>query len=320
MTQEELYLYNLSIELGIWIQKLKSWLTKSEIKISWDKKNFFIKNSFIKNAKPIVKWVWWKRQLLKQFEDLFPKDFNNYFEPFLGGWAVFFHLQREKSFLSDVNEELINLYNVVKNNPKELISWLKKQKISKEKFLEIRSWDRQKDWKKIFSEIERAWRFIYLNRTCFNWLYRVNSKWEFNVPFWKYKNPDIVQKENILQASKLLNKTKAEIKLQSFEKVIDKAESWDFVYFDPPYDVLTESANFTSYNESGFGQDMQKKLRNTFLELDKKWVKVMLSNHNTPFIRELYKWFHFEIVKAKRNVNSKGNLRGEVEEIVILNY
>lgn len=320
MTQEELYLYNLSIELGIWIQKLKSWLTKSEIKISWDKKNFFIKNSFIKNAKPIVKWVWWKRQLLKQFEDLFPKDFNNYFEPFLGGWAVFFHLQREKSFLSDVNEELINLYNVVKNNPKELISWLKKQKISKEKFLEIRSWDRQKDWKKIFSEIERAWRFIYLNRTCFNWLYRVNSKWEFNVPFWKYKNPDIVQKENILQASKLLNKTKAEIKLQSFEKVIDKAESWDFVYFDPPYDVLTESANFTSYNESGFGQDMQKKLRNTFLELDKKWVKVMLSNHNTPFIRELYKWFRFEIVKAKRNVNSKGNLRGEVEEIVILNY
>ena len=165
--------------------------------------HFFIKNSFIKNAQPIVKWVWWKRQLLKQFEDLFPKDFNNYFEPFLGGWAVFFHLQREKSFLSDVNEELINLYNVVKNNPKELISWLEKQEISKEKFLEIRSWDRKKDWNKNFSETERAWRFMYLNRTCFNWLYRVNSKWEFNVPFWKYKNPDIVQKENILQASQL---------------------------------------------------------------------------------------------------------------------
>lgn len=190
--------------------------------ISWGNSNecraFFIKNSFIKNAKPIVKWVWWKRQLLKQFEDLFPKDFNNYFEPFLGGWAVFFHLQREKSFLSDVNEELINLYNVVKNNPKELISWLEKQEISKEKFLEIRSWDRKKDWRKNFSEIERAWRFMYLNRTCFNWLYRVNNKWEFNVPFWKYKNPDIVQKENILQASQLLNKTKAEIRLQSFEK------------------------------------------------------------------------------------------------------
>ena len=282
--------------------------------------HFFIKNSFIKNAKPIVKWVWWKRQLLKQFEDLFPKDFNNYFEPFLGGWAVFFHLQRKKSFLSDVNEELINLYNVVKNNPKELISWLEKQEISKEKFLEIRSWDRKKDWNKNFSEIERAWRFMYLNRTCFNWLYRVNNKWEFNVPFWKYKNPDIVQKENILQASQLLNKTKAEIKLQSFEKVIDNAEFWDFVYFDPPYDVLTESANFTSYNEGGFWQDMQRKLRDVFIELDKKWVKVMLSNHNTPFIRKLYKWFRFEIVKAKRNVNSKGNLRGEVEEIVILNY
>lgn len=235
--------------------------------VSWGNSNecraFFIKNSFIKNAKPIVKWVWWKRQLLKQFEDLFPKDFNNYFEPFLGGWAVFFHLQREKSFLSDVNEELINLYNVVKNNPKELISWLEKQEISKEKFLEIRSWDRKKDWNKNFSEIERVWRFMYLNRTCFNWLYRVNNKWEFNVPFWKYKNPDIVQKENILQASQLLNKTKAEIRLQSFEKVIDNAEFWDFVYFDPPYDVLTESANFTSYNERGFWREMQN-IKNIF--------------------------------------------------------
>ena len=159
-----------------------------------------------------------------------------------------------------------------------------------------------------------------MNRTCFNWIYRVNSKWEFNVPFWKYKNPDIVQRENLLNASRLLNETKAEIKLQSFEKVLDNAQSWDFVYFDPPYDVLTESANFTSYNENGFGRDMQKKLRDIFVELDKKWVFVMLSNHNTPFIRELYKWFKFEIVKARRNVNSKGNGRGEIEEIVVRNY
>ena len=320
MTQEELYLYNLSIELGIWIQKLKSWLIKSEIKISWNKKDFFKKNSFIKDVKPIIKWVWWKRQLLKQFEDLFPKDFNNYFEPFLGWWTVFFHLQREKSFLSDINEELINLYEIVKNKPNELIDLLEKQEISKEKFLEIRSWDREENWREKFSKIERAMRFMYLNRTCFNWLYRVNSKWQFNVPFWKYKNPDIVQKENILNASKLLNNTKAEIRCQSFEKVLEKAEKWDFVYFDPPYDVLTESANFTSYNESGFWREMQKKLRDVCLELDKKWVFVMVSNHNTDFIRDIYKNFRLEVVKAKRNINSNANWRWEIDEIVILNY
>jgi DNA adenine methylase len=163
-------------------------------------------------------------------------------------------------------------------------------------------------------------RFVYLNRTCFNGMYRVNSKWEYNVPFGKYSNPDIVQRETILNASALLNKTQAEIKLQSFEAVLQKAESWDFVYFDPPYDVLTESANFTSYNESGFGRDMQEKLRDVFVALDKKWVKVMLSNHNTPFIREIFAWYRFEIVKAKRNINSKGNSRGAVEEIVVMNY
>lgn len=281
---------------------------------------FFEKNKDFINAKPFVKWVWGKRQLIKQFEKLFPTEFNNYFEPFLWGGAVFFNLQKKKSFLSDVNSELINLYQVIKTKPKDLISFLEKQKVSKERFLEIRSWDREENWQASFSDVERAARFIYLNRTCFNGLYRVNSKWEFNVPFGKYSNPDIIQRENILNASKLLNKTKAEIKLQSFEKVVEKAKAWDFVYFDPPYDVLSDTANFASYNESGFGRNMQTKLRDVFVELDKLWVKVMLSNHNTPFIRKLYKWYRFEIVKARRNVNSKGNSRGEVEEIVVMNY
>ncbi|PIE85256.1 modification methylase [Candidatus Gracilibacteria bacterium] len=265
---------------------------------------FFEENKDIIQAKPFVKWVGGKRQLIKQFEKLFPEEFNNYFEPFLGGGAVFFNLQKKQSFLSDINEELINLYQIIQTKPQKLIEFLEKQEISKKRFLEIRSWDREENWNEKYNKIERAGRFMYLNRTCFNGLYRVNSKGEFNVPFGKYKNPDIVQKENILNASKLLNKTKAEIKLQSFEQVLEKAKKGDFVYFDPPYDVLTESANFTSYDKSGFGQDMQRKLAEVCKKLDKKGVKFMLSNHNTPFIREIYKGFKFEIVKARRNVNN----------------
>lgn len=320
MTTIALQSLKFSIELWIDFQKVKSWLEHMNFLSELDARAFFIDNKDIINAKPFVKWVWWKRQLIEQFKRLFPTEYNNYFEPFLWGGAVFFNLQKEKSFLSDVNAELINLYQVIKAKPMELIKFLEKQEVSKERFEEIRAWDRLEWWLSNFTNIERAGRFIYMNRTCFNGLYRVNSKWQFNVPFGKYSNPDIVQRENILNASKLLNKTKAEIKLQSFEKVLDKAQTWDFVYFDPPYDVLTESANFTSYNESWFGRDLQTKLRDIFVELDKRWCKVMLSNHNTPFIRDLFEWYRFEIVKANRMINSKASWRGKVEEIVVMNY
>lgn len=320
MTSIAINSLRLSIEFWLDFHIVKSWWEHMNFANINDAKVFFSTNKEIINAKPFVKWVWWKRQLIKQFDKLFPIDFNNYFEPFLGWWAVFFNLQKKKSFLSDVNSELVNTYQIIKTKPKELISFLETCEYSKNFYEKIRSWDREENWQKNYSTIERAGRFIYLNRTCFNWLYRVNSKWQFNVPMWAYNNPDIIQRENILNVSKLLNKTKAEIKLQSFEKVVEKAKAWDFVYFDPPYDVLTTSANFTSYNESWFWRDMQIKLRDVFVKLDKKWCKIMLSNHNTEFIREIYDWFRFEIVKAKRNVNSKGSGRGEVEEIVVMNY
>lgn len=299
-------------------------------------KVFFEKNRSLINAKPFIKWVGGKRQLISQIEKFFPSEFNNYHEAFLWGGAVFFNLQKKQSFLSDVNEELINTYQIIQKQAKELIAFLesfstqsfrshyginkKVAPYSKEFYECIRSWDRQENWKKYFSQLERAGRFLYLNRTCFNGLYRVNSQGQFNVPMGSYKNPDFIQKENILNASKLLKKTKAIIKLQGFEKVLENADFWDFVYFDPPYDTLTQTANFTSYNESGFGRDMQVKLRDVFVELDKMWCKVMMSNHNTDFIREIYKGFRFEIVRARRNVNSKGSGRGEVEEIVVMNY
>lgn len=320
MTTFALLNLRLAIQFGISFQVVQSWCKRWFFSDLQTGQKFLNQNINIIKAKPFIKWVWWKRQLISQFEKLYPLEFNNYFEPFLWWWAVFFNLQRDQSFLSDVNEELINVYQIIKTKPRKLISFLESLEYSKEKFLELRLWDRQEWGLKKYSTVERAGRFIYMNRTCFNGLYRVNSRWEFNVPFWTYSNPDYVQKENILNTSKLLKKTRAVIKLQSFEKVLDNAQKWDFVYFDPPYDVLSNSSNFTSYDSSWFWQDMQKKLANVFRKLNKKWVFVMLSNHNTPFIRELYKWFRFEIVKASRRVNSKGSGRGEVEEIVVMNY
>jgi len=315
-------LLNLRLAINFWVsfQVVKSWFKRwlFDNLHSWNE--FFNENINIIKAKPIIKWVWWKRQLISQFEKLYPKEFNNYFEPFLWWWAVFFNIQREKSFLSDINEELINVYKTIQTSPKKLICFLESLENSKEQFLKIRLWDREEWGLKKYSNIERAGRFIYMNRTCFNWLYRVNSKWEFNVPFWKYTNPNYVQRENILNTSELLNKTKADIKVQSFEQILTKAKKWDFVYFDPPYDVLSTSANFTSYDRSWFWQDMQAKLADIYSKLDKKWVNVMLSNHNTPFIRDLYKWFNFEIVKARRSINSKASWRGKVDEIVVMNY
>lgn len=315
-------LLNLRLAINFWVsfQVVKSWFKRwfFDNLHSWNE--FFNENINTIKAKPIIKWVWWKRQLISQFEKLYPEEFNNYFEPFLWWWAVFFNIQREKSFLSDINEELINVYKTIQTSPKKLICFLESLENSKEQFLKIRAWDREEWGLDKYSNIERAGRFIYMNRTCFNWLYRVNSKWEFNVPFWKYTNPNYVQRENILNTSKLLNKTKADIKVQSFEKILTKAKKWDFVYFDPPYDVLSTSANFTSYDKSWFWQDVQAKLSDVYKKLDKKWVNVMLSNHNTPFIRDLYKWFNFEIVKARRNINSKASWRGHVDEIVVMNY
>jgi len=299
---------------------VKSWFEHMNFVSFEEAKSFFDTNKKMINATPFVKWVWWKRQLISQLEKLFPKEFNNYHEPFLWGWAVFFALQKKQSFLSDVNAELINTYQVIKDKPKELIKFLETCTHSKEFFTEIRAWDRMENWQANFTDIQRAGRFIYLNRTCFNWLYRVNSKWQFNVPIGSYANPDFVQKENITNVSKLLKETKSIIKLQSFKDVLKNAKTWDFVYFDPPYDTLTDTANFTSYNESWFWRNMQIELRDVFVKLHKMGCKVMLSNHNTDFIREIFAWFKFEVVKARRNVNSNGSWRGVVEEIVVMNY
>jgi DNA adenine methylase len=299
---------------------VKSWYQQGYFsdKKSWI--TFFRANPHIREAQPFLKWVGGKRQILSQLQAYFPKTFNNYFEPFVWWWAVFFNIHKERSFLSDINEDLINTYIQVKNNPVELIQALKKFRYDKDFFLTVRNIDREEKWREKYSPLARAARFIYLNRTCFNGLYRVNSRWEFNVPFGAYTNPDFVQLKNIIRASRVLNDTKADLKVQSFEKVLEEAKVGDFVYLDPPYDTLSETSNFTSYVKEDCGKELQYTLAEVCKKLHKKWVFFMLSNHNTPLIQELYKDYTIYIVQARRNVNSKANGRGKVEEVVVINY
>lgn len=266
---------------------------------------------------PIVKWVGGKRQLMFELLKNMPKSYNRYFEPFIGGGALFFELQPTNAYISDMNEELINLYNVVKNDVYELIEELKKHEISKEYFMNIRNIDRTKNYKK-WSNIQKASRFIYLNRTCFNGMYRVNSKGEFNVPFGNYKNPRIIDERNLINCSNLLQKT--EIRNADFSEILNYVQNGDFVYFDPPYVPLNETSSFTSYTKDGFDIDMQFKLREVCDELDSKGVKFMLSNSDTKFVNELYENYNIKKVFASRQINANPNGRGKITEVLVKNY
>jgi len=275
-----------------------------------------------KKVQPFIKWVGGKRGLLSQIIPLLPKKFNNYHEPFLGGGAVFFELYSQgllkdkKVYLSDINSELTNTYNMVKNNPIDLISNLEiyKAKHSKDFYYEIRALDREDRFFKT-SKLQRATRFIYLNKTCFNGLYRVNKKGYFNTPMGSYKNPNIADRETILSASKALQN--AIISNKSFNKIINDTEKTDLVYFDPPYYPLNETSNFTSYDSNYFLDDKQFELFELFKLLSDKEVKILHSNSDTEFIKDLYKSYDINIVQANRFINSKSSGRGKINEILI---
>lgn len=266
---------------------------------------------------PIVKWVGGKRQLMLELIKNMPKSYNRYFEPFIGGGALFFELQPEQAYISDMNEELINLYSVVRDNVYELIKDLSKHEVSKEYFLEIRNIDRTEQYTEL-SDVERASRFIYLNRTCFNGMYRVNSQGQFNVPFGHYKNPRIIDENNLLNCSELLKKT--EIKCADFTGILTKVKKGDFVYFDPPYVPLNETSSFTSYTKDGFDIDMQFKLRDVCDELDSMSVKFMLSNSDTKLVNELYSNYEIKKVFASRQINANADGRGKITEVLVRNY
>ena len=266
---------------------------------------------------PIVKWVGGKRQLMFELLKNMPANYNRYFEPFIGGGALFFELQPENAYISDMNEELINLYSVVRDDVDGLIEDLEKHEVSKEYFLNIRNIDRTEMFSKL-SNIERASRFIYLNRTCFNGLYRVNSQGLFNVPFGNYSNPRIIDENNLKNCSELLKNT--EIKVADFSEILTKVQKGDFVYFDPPYVPLNDTSSFTSYTKAGFDIDMQFKLRDVCDELDSMGVKFMLSNSDTKLVNELYSNYEIKKVFATRAVNANADGRGKITEVLVRNY
>lgn len=270
---------------------------------------------------PFTKWTGGKRQLLPVIRELMPKTYNRYFEPFVGGGALFFDLAPKDAVINDFNAELINCYQQIKDNPQELIEILKvhQEYNSKEYYLDLRSADRDERID-IMSEVQRAARILYMLRVDFNGLYRVNSKNQFNVPYGRYKNPKIVDEELISAISVYLNNNQLEIKTGDFEKAIVDVRTGDFVYFDPPYIPLSETSAFTSYTHEGFSFADQVRLRDAFKRLSDTGAYVMLSNSSSALVEELYKDFNIHYVEATRTNGAKSSSRGKISEIIVTNY
>lgn len=264
-------------------------------------------------SRPFLKWAGGKTQLLEELLKRVPKSYNVYFEPFIGGGALYFAISPSKAIIADINDDLVNVYNVVRDYPEELLNALSRYVNEKDFYYEVRSQDQNK-----LSPIDRAARLIYLNRTCFNGLYRVNKSGQFNVPFANYKNPNIIQTEKIMAASNTLNGT--QVFHSSFEEVLVNAKKGDFVYLDPPYYPKDVYSDFKRYNKEQFHQNDHQRLADLYNELSDRGCYVMLSNSDTPFTRNLYKKWRVDTVYAKRMINSDSSKRGEVTEIIVTNY
>jgi len=269
-------------------------------------------------ADPILKWAGGKRGLIPEILSLFPADFKNrnYHEPFVGGGAVFFKIRPKSGSINDVNPRLINFYQVVRDKAEDLIAQAGRYPHDKGAYYKLRDEFNRRG----LSDVEEAALLLYLNKTAFNGLYRVNSKGEFNVPFGRYKNPTIVPEGRIRAASKILKK--AQIFNKDFSYVLDYANEGDLCYLDPPYQPVSDTANFTSYSAEGFDLTEQRRLRDTCVELDNNGVLFVLSNSYVKPIREMYegiKNFRIEIVQARRAISSKASTRGPINEVLITN-
>ncbi|MBI5635587.1 DNA adenine methylase [Candidatus Micrarchaeota archaeon] len=268
-------------------------------------------------AKPFVKWAGGKTQLLDKLLLYAPVSFENYYEAFVGGGAFFLKLSSmnkiKKLVINDSNLELTAAYRAIKETPRALIEELGSGKYvnDEETFYKIRRL-------KPTNDIEAAARFIYLNRTAFNGLYRVNSAGEFNTPFGHYKNPTILDEQNLLAVHEALQKD--EIYFVEFEQAVSNAAKNDFIYFDPPYQPISKTSSFTKYTQKDFNENDQRRLAECFKRLDKKGCFVMLSNSDSPLIRELYSQYNIHIVKASRRINANGFGRGEINEVIVTNY
>lgn len=272
-------------------------------------------------VQPFLKWAGGKRQLLPALRPLIPNKIKRYYEPFLGGGAVFFDRQPTIATVNDFNAELINCYQVIRECPEELLEATLKHLNTSEYFYQVREMDRSPEFA-LMSPVERAARIMYLNKTCYNGLFRVNSQGQFNVPFGDYKNPVIADPTIVRAVSRYLNEAKIEFRNEDFAKVVEDAKQGDFVYFDPPYDPVSDTSSFTGYSLNGFDRNEQRRLKEVCDRLTQNSVKVIVSNSDTHFIRELYSTENYllQTVQARRNINSVSSGRGRIDEVFILNY
>ena len=269
---------------------------------------------------PVLKWVGGKRQLIENFLELIPKYINLYCEPFLGGGALFFALQPKIAYVNDINENLILVYKIIRDDVENLIEELSKFKNESDFFYSVRDWDRNPEKYNSLSDVQRAARIIFLNKTCYNGLYRVNNAGEFNSPFGSYKNPNIINAPVLRAVSKYLNSAQIYLTSVDYAEILSEIPKKTFVYLDPPYDPISTTSNFTGYSKGGFNRDEQIRLKECCDALTEKKIKFMLSNSKTDFILDLYSSYNIITLKAKRFINSVGSGRGNVEEVVVRNY
>ncbi|MEE4109410.1 MAG: DNA adenine methylase [Halieaceae bacterium] len=276
-------------------------------------------------ASPFVKWAGGKGQLLSQLDGTFPPRFGRYLEPFVGGGAVFFHLYNrgllagKEVILIDRLVELIDCYTVVRDRVDDLIAELERHEAHKfdaEYYYQVRAWDREAGYGER-SGVERAARFVYLNRTCYNGLYRVNRKGQFNVPFGRHRNPKVCAPGRLRAASEALQGVT--VLAADFKQCEQFAETGDLVYFDPPYHPLSRTAYFTSYTEHVFAEEEQQCLAALFRTLDRRGCRLILNNSDTPWIRTLYEGYAITELKAARPINARGDRRGQINELLITN-
>jgi DNA adenine methylase len=270
---------------------------------------------------PILKWVGGKRQSIPAILKLLPSTINSaiYIEPFIGAGALFFYLQPKNAIINDFNPELINVYRVIKENPDELIEDLRKHKNERDYFYNIRKLDRTKNFGSL-TPVQKASRLIYLNKTCFNGLYRVNRSGEFNVPYGRYRKPNIVNESALRAVSQYLNGNRIQLKNTDFEEVLKRADKHCFFYLDPPYYPVSESSNFTGYIKGGWDREDQYRLKTACDDLNRRGIKFLLSNSATDFILGLYKDYKINTIKSIRAINSIGDKRGKIDEVLIRNY
>lgn len=271
---------------------------------------------------PVLKWAGGKRQLLSDIKNIItPESLKGHtlFEPFVGGGAVFLSLEHDSVVINDYNCELINVYQTIRDEPEALIEALELHKFNnnKEYFYEIRNWDRAPEYA-LLSSVERAARVVYLNRTCFNGLYRVNNKGYFNVPFGRYVNPDIVTRDRVLALHKYFVDNNIKMHCGDFEYAVVEAKEGDTIYFDPPYDY--DETGFTSYTSGAFSREDLMRLKLQCDQLIQKGCRVVLSNNDTEFVRDLFSdnKYHIVSVMAKRMINCNGQRRNEVKEVLIV--